>query len=58
MVNSLYLFIKLFREHAKELGNAVPSGGEKPLLFMKPSSSIVTQGQNIEVSCNSFRHDM
>jgi len=38
-----------YAEHAKELGNAVPSGGEKPLLFMKPSSSIITQGQSIEI---------
>jgi len=37
-------------EHAKELGNAVPNpSSEKPLLFMKPSTAIITQGQNIEI---------
>ncbi|MCC7055249.1 MAG: fumarylacetoacetate hydrolase family protein [Gemmatimonadaceae bacterium] len=33
-----------YREHAKELGNAVPS---QPLLFLKPSSSIIHSGEAI-----------
>jgi len=35
-----------YADHAKELGNAVPT---KPILFMKPTSSIITAGQNIEI---------
>ena len=34
-----------YAEHAKELGNAVP---ERPILFMKPSSSVVSLQQGIE----------
>ena len=33
-----------YREHAKELGNAVPT---EPLLFLKPSSSIIANGDAI-----------
>jgi 2-keto-4-pentenoate hydratase/2-oxohepta-3-ene-1,7-dioic acid hydratase in catechol pathway len=33
-----------YREHAKELGNAVPS---QPLLFLKPSSAIIASGESI-----------
>ncbi len=33
-----------YREHAKELGNAVPT---EPLLFLKPSSSIIRSGDAI-----------
>ncbi len=33
-----------YREHAKELGNAVPT---EPLLFLKPSSSIIGSGDAI-----------
>jgi 2-keto-4-pentenoate hydratase/2-oxohepta-3-ene-1,7-dioic acid hydratase in catechol pathway len=33
-----------YREHAKELGNAVPT---EPLLFLKPSSSIIANGEAI-----------
>jgi len=33
-----------YREHAKELGNAVPS---EPLLFLKPPSSIIRSGEAI-----------
>src|SRR4051812_44886629 len=33
-----------YREHAKELGNEVP---KEPLLFLKPPSSIVWEGQAI-----------
>ena len=33
-----------YREHAKELGNAVPT---EPLLFLKPSTSIIKTGEAI-----------
>lgn len=33
-----------YREHAKELGNAVPTS---PLLFLKPSSAIIASGEAI-----------
>ena len=33
-----------YREHAKELGNAVPT---QPLLFLKPSTSIIRTGEAI-----------
>ncbi len=33
-----------YREHAKELGNAVPA---EPLLFLKPSSAIIRSGEAI-----------
>jgi 2-keto-4-pentenoate hydratase/2-oxohepta-3-ene-1,7-dioic acid hydratase in catechol pathway len=33
-----------YREHAKELGNAVPT---EPLFFLKPSSSIIADGEAI-----------
>jgi 2-keto-4-pentenoate hydratase/2-oxohepta-3-ene-1,7-dioic acid hydratase in catechol pathway len=33
-----------YREHAKELGNAVP---EEPLLFLKPSTAIIANGEPI-----------
>ncbi len=33
-----------YREHAKELGNAVPT---QPLLFLKPSSAIIHSGEAI-----------
>ena len=33
-----------YREHAKELGNAVPA---QPLLFLKPSSAIIGNGEAI-----------
>jgi 2-keto-4-pentenoate hydratase/2-oxohepta-3-ene-1,7-dioic acid hydratase in catechol pathway len=33
-----------YREHAKELGNAVPT---EPLLFLKPSTSIIRSGEAI-----------
>ncbi len=35
-----------FREHAAELNNAVPT---KPLLFMKPPSTYISEGCAIEV---------
>lgn len=34
-------------EHAKELGNAIPT---EPILFLKPTTSYITKGQSIVVS--------
>ena len=49
-----------FSEHAKELGNAVPT---EPILFLKPTTSYITKGSKIMVSifnwCSvrcDFRH--
>ena len=35
-----------YAEHAKELGNAVP---ESPMVFLKPSSSIISSGEDIVI---------
>ncbi|XP_031568836.1 probable acylpyruvase FAHD1, mitochondrial [Actinia tenebrosa] len=35
-----------YRDHAAELGNPIP---EKPLIFLKPTSSYVCEGGNIEI---------
>ena len=35
-----------YREHAKELGNEVPT---EPLFFLKPSSSIIREGETIVI---------
>ena len=41
-----------YREHARELGNAVPA---EPLLFLKPSSAIVATGEAIVLPALSKR---
>jgi len=41
-----------YREHAKELGNEVP---KEPLLFLKPPSSIVWEGEAIVLPAASTR---
>lgn len=41
-----------YREHAKELGNDVPA---EPLLFLKPPSSVVREGEAIELPPQSSR---
>lgn len=41
-----------YREHAKELGNDVP---KEPLLFLKPPSSVVREGEAIELPPQSSR---
>ena len=33
-----------YRKHAEELGNAIP---EKPIIFLKPPSSLILEGENI-----------
>ena len=40
-----------YANHAKELGNHVPS---RPMFFLKPTSSIIRQGEAIEIpqGCN------
>jgi len=46
-----------YADHAKELGNAVPT---KPLLFMKPTSAYITAGQSIQIpqGCNDLHHEI
>jgi len=41
-----------YREHAKELGNEVP---KEPLIFLKPPSSVVWEGQAIVLPAASSR---
>jgi 2-keto-4-pentenoate hydratase/2-oxohepta-3-ene-1,7-dioic acid hydratase in catechol pathway len=41
-----------YREHARELGNDVP---KEPLLFLKPPSSVVREGEAIELPPQSSR---
>jgi 2-keto-4-pentenoate hydratase/2-oxohepta-3-ene-1,7-dioic acid hydratase in catechol pathway len=41
-----------YREHAKELGNEVP---KEPLLFLKPPSSVVWEGESIVLPAASTR---
>jgi 2-keto-4-pentenoate hydratase/2-oxohepta-3-ene-1,7-dioic acid hydratase in catechol pathway len=43
-----------YREHAKEMGNEVPS---EPLLFLKPPSSVVASGASIELPPDAGRVD-
>merc|ERR1712200_10053 len=47
-----------YADHAKELGNAVPT--TKPLLFMKPASAYITAGQPIEIplGCSELHHEI
>ncbi|KAG0318339.1 hypothetical protein BGZ99_005740 [Dissophora globulifera] len=42
-----------YSEHAKELGNAVPTA---PFFFLKPTSSYITDGQSIEVPLGAEVH--
>ncbi|KAF9998484.1 hypothetical protein BGZ80_004519 [Entomortierella chlamydospora] len=42
-----------YSEHAKELGNAVPTA---PFFFLKPTSSYITNGQSIEVPAGCEVH--
>jgi acylpyruvate hydrolase len=46
-----------FSEHAIELGNAIP---ERPLLFLKPTSSYVEEGSPIKIpaGCSSLHHEI
>jgi len=46
-----------YKEHAAELGNAVP---ELPLLFMKPASSYILEGTPIKIpkGCSSLHHEI
>jgi 2-keto-4-pentenoate hydratase/2-oxohepta-3-ene-1,7-dioic acid hydratase in catechol pathway len=41
-----------YLEHAKELGNAVP---EEPLIFLKPTSSLIAEGEPIVLPAQSER---
>ncbi|KAF9149940.1 hypothetical protein BG015_008247 [Linnemannia schmuckeri] len=42
-----------YSEHAKELGNAVPT---EPFFFLKPTSSYITDGQSIEIPAGCEVH--
>ncbi|KAG0341502.1 hypothetical protein BG004_006010, partial [Podila humilis] len=42
-----------YSEHAKELGNAVPTS---PFFFLKPTSSYITDGQSIEIPAGAEVH--
>ncbi|KAL3864456.1 hypothetical protein ACJMK2_006139 [Sinanodonta woodiana] len=46
-----------YRAHAAELGNQVPT---KPILFLKPTSSYISQGQKIKIpkGCSSLHHEV
>lgn len=46
-----------YREHAAELGNAVP---EKPLLFLKPPSAYIREGSAIKFpkGCSSLHYEV
>jgi len=46
-----------YAEHAKELGNAVPT---KPVLFLKPPSSFIPEGKKVEVppGCKELHHEV
>ncbi|CAG7815252.1 unnamed protein product [Allacma fusca] len=46
-----------YRDHAAELGNAVP---EKPLLFMKPPSAYILEGTPIKIpkGCSTLHHEI
>ncbi|GAB1598720.1 acylpyruvase FAHD1, mitochondrial-like [Argonauta hians] len=46
-----------YREHAIELGNVVPT---KPVVFLKPPSSIIVEGQKIQIpdDCKSLHHEV
>lgn len=46
-----------YRDHAIELGNEVP---EKPLLFMKPPTAYVTEGNPIRIprGCQELHHEV
>ncbi|KAH9379530.1 hypothetical protein HPB48_021061 [Haemaphysalis longicornis] len=46
-----------YREHAEELGHAVP---QEPLLFMKPPTAYITEGQSIVLprGCEELDHEV
>ena len=41
----------LCREHAVELGNAIPT---EPFVFLKPTSAYITEGQTIQVQAKKY----
>jgi len=46
-----------FADHAKELGNAVPS---KPMMFLKPTTSYIVEGEKINIprGCDELHHEV
>jgi 2-keto-4-pentenoate hydratase/2-oxohepta-3-ene-1,7-dioic acid hydratase in catechol pathway len=53
-IRNLFCIGRNFAEHAKELGNAVPS---EPVVFLKPSSSVLISGGDIVLPAMSERVD-
>lgn len=46
-----------FADHAKELGNAVPS---EPMMFLKPTTSYIVEGEKIKIpkGCTELHHEV
>src|SRR6185437_14841066 len=53
-VQNIFCIGRNYAEHAKELGNAVPT---EPVIFMKPTSTICYSGDTIELPEQSSRVD-
>ncbi len=53
-LGTLWCIGRNYAEHAKELGNAVPSA---PVVFLKPSSSVVLSGGVLTLPADSKRVD-
>ena len=53
-IRNLFCIGRNFAEHAKELGNAVPT---EPVVFLKPSSSVLVSGGDIQLPAMSERVD-
>ena len=49
-----------YAEHAKELGNLIPAPGSTPIIFMKPVTSLVTEGAPLVLprGVGSVHHEM
>jgi acylpyruvate hydrolase len=56
MIRNIWAVGRNYGDHAKELGNAVPSSDAAPMIFLKAGSSIVMNGQSIELP--SFSKDI
>jgi 2-keto-4-pentenoate hydratase/2-oxohepta-3-ene-1,7-dioic acid hydratase in catechol pathway len=50
VIRNLYFVGRNYIDHAKELGNAIPT---EPLIFTKPVSSLIRSGENILLPTNS-----
>ncbi|HET7174647.1 MAG TPA: fumarylacetoacetate hydrolase family protein [Gammaproteobacteria bacterium] len=49
-----------YADHAKELGNVMPSPGSTPIIFMKPVTSLVMQGSPLHLpqGLGAVHHEM